>query len=175
MDDIITEIRKSVHFDKPFMFDKRYNETSVIEDTNCFAHAIGSRVTNNRSYYRLGSISQRKPLDQDYYSEEEIKNLFLADTEMLWLETEELPIRKNKEAIIKDVENVKLDYNQYIVVLFAQKYADGKIRDFHFIRFDKNIGWTEKRFRQRLNYMFNINLNWPTFWMEIVGTFLISR
>lgn len=175
MDKILEAIKDSVHYDEVFFKDNRYNETAVMEDTNCFAHAIGSRITNNRVYYRLGSISQRKILNQSYFTNQEVKELFLSDAEMLELDVEELPIKKDKESIIQGVENIKLEENQYIVVLFVQKYADGKISDFHFIRFDKDIGWTEKKYDQRLTYIENINISWPTFWMEIVGTFLISR
>ena len=72
----IVKIKKAVH--KPINF-KDFESTCTRENTNCFALAIGSTVTSDKTLYRPGRISGKKPLNQDFFSIEEVKDLFLAD------------------------------------------------------------------------------------------------
>lgn len=73
----------------------------------------------------------------------------------------------------------KLQNNQHIVVLFVKIYENGgkeRIRDFHFIRYDKEKGWSEKRFRNNVYLFEDIGREWPSCWNDrTVGAFKITR
>lgn len=166
----IEQIKEAVH--NPLDY-KDYNNSYVQDNTNCFAHAIGSTVTADRTLYRLGMISEKKPIDQEYFSEEEVKDLFISDTKILELELTELEFR-NKHQFLDLVENIELKENEHIVVIFVKKYFDQKIHDFHFLRYDSQCGWTEHYRNRHLSYL-DIRYNWPSFCMEVVGAFIVTR
>lgn len=166
----LEQIKEAVH--NPLNY-KDYNNSYVQDNTNCFAHAIGSTVTADRTLYRLGMISEKKPIDQQYFSEEEVKNLFLSDTKVLGLEITELEFR-NKGQFLTLLDNLQLNENEHIVVLFVKKYFDQKIHDFHFLRYDYQSGWTEHYRSQPLSYL-DTRYSWPSFCMEVVGAFKIAR
>ena len=83
MNTTIEKIIQSVHQELDWDV---YNHTNVKDNTNCFAHAIGSTVTSANKYYRVGILSGKKPDDQAYISTTEVRDLFLADTQVLGLE-----------------------------------------------------------------------------------------
>ena len=174
MEKALEKIIESVH--RPMAWDQ-YNSTNVRNNTNCFSHAIGSTATSDRRFYRLGVISGKKDIEQEYFSAEEVKDLFLSDLNVLDLGVKEI-LLQDKEKILKQISNMSLQNNQHIVELFIKTYGSGKeekIRDFHFLRFDEE-GWSEKRFMQNVIFLNNINFQWPSGWNDrIVGTFLITR
>lgn len=169
----IERIKSAVH--QPLNWED-YNSTSVIEDTNCFSHAIGSTVTSNRPAYRLGMLSGKKELKEEYISREEVKNLFLADLSVIGLEVEEIPF-ESLTSFLGYLSNTVLADNEHIVALFVTIYGrDEYIRDFHFLRYDKENGWSEKRWGWRVNFIKNILIEWPTRWNDrLVGVFKITR
>lgn len=151
-----------------------YKSWQVHQYINCFAHAIGSTITACPSLYRLGMLSEKKPNKQEYFSENEVKNLFVSDLGVLELKVQELEF-VNKVIFLSTIQDIKLEDNEHIVVLFVKKYADKKIYDFHFIRFDKDYGWSEKYFRRDVYFFKDISQEWPCFWFETVGAFKITR
>ena len=61
-------LTKEVH-SKP-SFEQQYNDTAVRNNTNCYSHALGATYPN-LTLYRIGAISQKKPIDETYTSLEE--------------------------------------------------------------------------------------------------------
>ena len=166
----IEKIKKAVH--QPIDF-KDFESTCTRENTNCFALAIGSSVTADRTFYRPGRISGKKPLKQDFFSVEEVKNLFLADLEALDLKYESLALH-GKSQILAYTSGLKLQENEHIVVMFVQKMANNTIMDYHFLRYD-NRGWSEIR-RQFHQFVRDDNISWPSNWYDkLVGVFKITR
>ena len=175
----ILEIRRNVH--QPLKWED-YNSTNVRDNTNAFAHAIGSTNVSDPRYYRLGMISGKKRSKQDYFSLEEVKDLFLSDAHVLDLDVEEIiPAGGNlsKYSLLNHISKIELQNNQHIVVLFVKIYEDGgreKIFDFHFLRYDKEKGWSEKRFRNNVYFFEDISREWPSRWNDrTVGAFKITR
>ena len=175
MEKTVEKIKQNVH--QPLKWEN-YNNTIVRNNTNCFAHAIGSTDSSDRSFYRLGVISGKKDIEQEYFSAKEVKELFLSDLEVLELDAEEILLR-DKDEILEHISNMNLQDNQYIVALFVKTYREwGKmrIRDFHFLRYDEEKGWSEKRFTQNVIFLNNIKFQWPSSWNdESVGVFVITR
>ena len=181
MEKALEKIIESVH--RPMAWDQ-YNSTNVRNNTNCFSHAIGSTATSDRRVYRLGVISGngyksgKKDIEQEYFSAKEVKELFLSDLRVLELDAEEILLR-DKDEILEHISNMNLQDNQYIVALFVKTYREwGKmrIRDFHFLRYDEEKGWSEKRFTQNVIFLNNIKFQWPSSWNdESVGVFVITR
>lgn len=169
----LENIKKAVH--QPLNWGD-YNSTAVIEDTNCFSHAIGSTVTSNRPAYRLGMLSGKKELKDEYNSKEEVKNLFLADLSTLELKVEEIPF-VHLISFLDDLSNIDLADNEHIVALFVKIYGrDEIIRDFHFLRYDKEKGWSDKRWGWRVHFFENILMEWPSDWNDrLVGVFKVTR
>lgn len=169
----IQKIKKAVH--QPLSWED-YNSTSVIENTNCFAHAIGSTVTADRSAYRLGMLSGKKKKDEEYISKKEIKNLFLDDVSVLELQVEEIPF-ENLKSFLDNLHKTNFADNEYIVALFVKiSGRDEKILDFHFLRYDQGIDWTEKRWKFGPHFIQNVTVEWPSAWNDrLVGIFKITR
>ena len=166
----IEEIKKAVH--QPIDF-KDFESTYIRENTNCFALAIGSTVTSDKTLYRPGRISGKKPLNQDFFSIEEVKDLFLADLEALDLEYESLALY-GKNQILAYTSGLRLKENEHIVVMFVQEMANNTIMDYHFLRYD-NRGWSEIR-RQFHQFVRDDNISWPSNWYDkLVGVFKITR
>ena len=107
-----------------------YNATNYRDNTNCYSHALGATFPELR-LYRIGVISGKKPIDQKYFSIEEIKELLFLDCETLGLKIEESSLEE------------KLLENQYKIKLFVKIWANREIGDYHFWRLDNEI-WTEK-------------------------------
>lgn len=173
--EIVEKIKLAVH--KPLNWED-YNSSDKRVNTNCLSHAIGSTVTIDSSIYRLGMISERREFKYTFKSREELKEFFLSDMKVLELETEEIPFI-DKATFLKDMEQMQLDYNQYIVALFVKVNERGgteSILDFHFIRYDQNKGWSEKRVNNYVNVFYNISVQWPSSWNDrLVGVFKITR
>lgn len=172
MTERIEKIKKAVH--QPLNWDD-YNSTSVIEDTNCFSHAIGSTVTSIRNAYRLGMLSEKKKENEKYISIQEVKQLFLADLSVVELNVEEISF-KNLSLFLEQMSNIELSDNQHIVALFVKVYGNDNIIDFHFLRYDNEIGWSEKRWNFAVHLIDNIESTWPSNWNDrLVGIFKITR
>lgn len=167
----LEKIKNAVH--QPLNWED-YNSTSVIEDTNCFSHAIGSTVTSYRSAYSLGVISGKRKLESGYESKDEVKSLFISDLSVLGLKAEEIQF----ESVAAFLENIPdLAENEHIVALFAKQYRENDIvRYFHFLRYDKEKGWSEKRWKIKIHFIENISMEWPSNWNDkLVGIFKITR
>ena len=119
----LTRILKEVHSKPSF---KRYEETNVRNNTNCYSHALGTT-----QMIRVGQISKKKDTNEKYISFEEIIELLIADLESLNLQLEESSVEE------------KISENQYKIALFVKKWSNGEIADYHFWRCDNEI-WTEK-------------------------------
>lgn len=168
----LEKIKKAVH--QPLNWND-YNSTSVIEYTNCFAHAIGSTITEELCAYRLGMISGRKNKEEKYFSEEEVKFLFQADLSVIELSIQEIPF-ENLETFLQNIQEINLKDNEHIVALFVKVYKKKYIADFHFLRYDKEKGWSEKRWGWKLHFIENILMEWPSSWNhKLVGVFKITR
>ena len=156
-----------------------YKSTNVQNVTNCFAHAIGCNIPYELTYW-LGNISNKKSRHEDYKSCEELRKLFLADLAVLNLCVKEIKFEElSKEEVIKYASQAKLDSNQYLVTMFATIYnKDGQemIRDFHFIRYDQEVGWSEKKIRHNVRIFKNILAEWPSNWYDkLIGVYQITR
>lgn len=175
----ILEIRRNVH--QPLKWED-YNSTNVRDNTNAFAHAIGSTNVSDPRYYRLGMVSGKKKLKQEYFSLEEVKDLFLSDAHVLELDVEEIILAGgdlSKYSLLDHISKIELQNNQHIVVLFVKIYVDGKrerILDFHFLRYDEGKGWSEKILRRNVYFFEDISREWPSCWYDrTVGAFKITR
>lgn len=168
-DEVVNKVIEAVHKSLNY---NAYNSTIAQQNTNCYSHAIGSTVHCNKEVYRIGTISG-KNVDEYYFTQEELKALFLSDLARLKLDVEELNITKTQ--LIGDEINY-LDNNQHIVVLFAQqRKKDDIIREFHFLRYDNENGWTEKRWGYK-PFAVNVSTSWPDYWPNVqIGIFRISR
>ena len=116
------------------------------------------------------------------YVLEEVKDLFLSDAHVLDLDVEEIiPAGGDlsKYSLLTHISKIELQNNQHIVVLFVKIYEDGnkeRIRDFHFLRYDKEKGWSEKRLRNNVYFFEDISREWPSCWNDrTVGAFKITR
>lgn len=167
------KIKKAVH--QPLNWGD-YDSTSVIEDTNCFSHAIGSTVTSDKSAYSLGMISGKRRLQIGFISKDEVRELFIADLSVIGLEMEEIPF-ENLSTFLKNIPNIDLADNEHIVALFVKEYRENDIiRYFHFLRYDKEKGWSEKRLNRNVYFFEDISKEWPSNWNDmLIGVFKITR
>lgn len=156
---LLDRIRETTHqkLDKT-----RYVTTLVRNTTNCYSYAMGSTVSC-LNLYRVGAISGIKPLEEPYSSAGEIIKLLYEDFREIDLTIE----RSSEEEVISE--------NQYKIALFVKVYADNKIHDFHFTRFEDGR-WSEK-FRWQLPRDIGTSLKneynyWP--W-RLVGIFKVTR
>ena len=127
MEMIIEVLKNEVHL-PPFF--EAYKATNYRNNTNCYSHALGV-IFPKLELYRIGAISGKKPIEQKYFSIEEIKELLFLDCETLGLKIEESSLEE------------KVLENQYKIKLFVKKWPNGEIGDYHFWRLDNQI-WTEK-------------------------------
>lgn len=155
----IDEITKLVH-QKPDT--NLYNSSHVRDNTNCYSYAIGSTAPYLQ-LYRIGAMCEKKPTYQEFSSAKEIKQLLYEDFKVLKLAIEE----SSEEEKVKD--------NQYKIALFVKIYADNKIHDYHFVRYEKGE-WSEKyrtQFPRSLgNTLDGLYSKWP--W-NLVGIFKITK
>lgn len=97
-----TEILSQVH-SKPCF--EAYEATNVRNNTNCYSHALGIISPYPEFFCRIGAISGKKAINENYFSIEEIKKLLFFDCKALQL--------KIKESSIEEVPlktNIKLYY-----------------------------------------------------------------
>ena len=72
-------LKKQAHSEPSF---DRYEETIIRNNTNCYSHALGLTYPD-LTLYRIGAISKKKPIEENYSSVEEIvKLLFLYCKEL---------------------------------------------------------------------------------------------
>ena len=121
--------------------DSYNNNTLVKEYTNCMAYALGTKVTVSE-LFRPGMISKKKLQTDSFESEYELAQMFISDCDYLNLHI--TPFGSKGEDLLRFESEFKFRTSEYMIGLFALKYADGKIRGFHFIRYDPSIGWSEK-------------------------------
>lgn len=126
MKDIMEQVKIQAHSQPDF---KRYNETNVRENTNCYSHALGLTLPY-LTLYRVGTICKRKPIDENFKSIDEIIKLLYLDCEALKLKITESSLSENVEE------------NEYKIALFVSIYSNGHV-GYHFWRFDNEV-WTEK-------------------------------
>lgn len=171
--EILAKIKDAVH--QPLNWDD-YSSTEVQGRTNCFSHAIGSTLALEQPYYRLGAISEKKEVNSEYDSDKEIKDLFLSDASELALEVEEITVEDGIPFFLKDIVNWDFADNEYVVALFAQIYPNGKIWDFHFLRYDPEKGWTEKNKCGHIVFFESIKIDWPSaVKYRLIGIFKVRR
>lgn len=123
----INRIKKAVHSKINF---SDYNATSCRNVCNCYSHAIGSTLPIEK-IYRIGAICNKKDIEEEYASVEEIVSLLYEDLRTLNLGIE---VYNGRD---------KLKKNQYLIKLYVKRYREWMINDYHFIRCDNGI-WTEK-------------------------------
>lgn len=154
-----TEILSQVH-SKPCF--EAYEATNVRNNTNCYSHALGVTLPYIECY-RVGALCGKKSIDEPYSSIEEIKKLLFFDCEELQLKIEE-----------SSLEEELLD-NQYKIKLFVKIWANGKIGDYHFWRFENEI-WTEKWKTRRMSEIQDFEKSEMNYFpWNFVGIYKISR
>ena len=146
MKDYIATLTQQVHSNPLF---ERYEETNVRNNTNCYSHALGA-IYPKLQLYRIGAISQKKSIDEKYFSIEEIKQLLFSDFETLNLKIE----KSSREEELLD--------NQYKIALFVKVY-NGQIADYHFWRFENGL-WTEKWKGRGMNIIENFERDKLTYY-----------
>lgn len=149
----------------------QYDATSVRNNTNCYAHAIGGTYPC-LEIYRIGAISETKPIDEKYVSAKEMKSLFLKDMGVLKLKVEEIEVGSKEECLTK-VETISLKENQHLVFLFAVYMGNGQLVDFHFWRYDRR-GYSEKRKFFRPVFIDEPSQSWVQS-MKLIGLFRITK
>ena len=150
-----------------FHFDRYSKDWLVKMSTNCMAFALGLETASNSELYRVGALCGKKPIDQEYFSEYEVKELFLEDLQVLKLNV--------KQVTFEEIKVMELESNQYIVFLFVTKYGK-EIGDFHFWRYDNEWGFTQKRPRQVQIIIENPKRDWPENWnTKLMGAFVITK
>lgn len=157
---LLDRIRETTHqkLDKT-----RYVTTLVRNTTNCYSYAMGSTVSC-LNLYRVGAISGIKPLEEPYSSAGEIIKLLYEDFKEI-----DLVIERSSE------EEVVICENQYKIALFVKIYADNKIHDFHFARFEEGR-WSEKFWRQLPRDIGTSLENKYNYWpWRLVGIFKVTR
>lgn len=169
----LEKIKSCVH--KPLNWED-YTSTDVVQKTNSLSHAIGSTIALDKQNYRLGAISGKKEINVGYNSEDEVKKLFLSDTSQLGLEVEQISVGYYIPSFLKNIEEDTFASNEYVVLLFIEVYANGKIGDFHFLRYDVEKGWSEKRRGYPVAILDDIVKEWPLRQRyELVGAFKMRR
>lgn len=166
----LKKLEAAVH--KPMDYSE-YASTNVCSHVNCYTHAIGA--TSIHMGLRIGEISNKKPIMKNYISDEEIKELFLADMKKIHLTCREID-KHNKWQLLKWIKKRQLAENEAIVMLFVQHNSDGSIRDFHFWRYDSEKGFTEKRFWHGVIFNGTPEYSWPEDELNhFVGAFVLKR
>ena len=156
---IFQEILKQVH-EEP-LYDK-YIPTAISQNLNCYSHALGATYPNLQSY-RIGAICEKKPLDQEYFSIDEIKELLFLDCEKLQLKIEESSLEE------------ELLPNQYKIQLYVKIWGNAQIGDYHFLRCDDNVTWTEKWRGRNMNEVNLRTSKMQHFPWNYAGTYKITR
>lgn len=79
-----------------FHFDRYSKDWLVKMSTNCMAFALGLETASNSELYRVGALCGKKPIDQEYFSEYEVKELFLEDLQVLKLNVKQVTFEEIK-------------------------------------------------------------------------------
>ena len=170
------KMKESAH--SKFNMDVFITDTSRVEDINCYFYAISITYLPNRSLQRIGAISGKKAMSLCYTMADDLSELFKADMETLELNVTEVKTGLNptKYGLISQIEGMHLGSNQYIVLLYKQVYPHDHLifRDFHFVRYDKENGFTQKRKWQRAS-----KLDTRYFWLSddyiLNGCYIITQ
>ena len=157
MQEVMQEVHESL---KESLYN---NDTSIRDNTNCYAFAIGATYPN-LEIYRIGNICGKKQITESYFSIEEIKELLYSDLEVLDLKIEESTL---EEEVLE---------NQHKIILFAKVWKTGQIADYHFYRCYNNI-WKEKWRGRKIQMIENfqrdrIDKIYP--W-SIIGIFKVTK
>lgn len=160
-------VKENVHKIKSI---EDYNSQNISIYTNCYAYALGATI-EYPEVYRLGVFSGKKmDIEEPYSSEGEMKYLLESDLNALDVNFQKVE-GNNEEQIKKEVSNMTLQDNQYIIVLLAFHYANGLLRDFHFIKYENKNGWTDKRWRVLPSKLYS----WPIkLYYNVLGAYLIT-
>lgn len=147
-----------------------YNNYNVRINTNCYAYAIGATLEYSE-VYRLGVFSGKKmDIEEPYSSEKEMKYLLESDLDSLEIQYENIE-GKDEEELKNEVSKIDLHSNQHVIVLFGNHYANGLLKDFHFLRYDKNRGWTDKRW----GIMPQLISDWPySLYYNVIAAYIIT-
>ena len=160
MEGRINELIKQAHNPLNLL---EYDSTNVRDNTNCYSHAIGVTYPYLQ-IYRIGAISQLKSINERYSSKEEIINLLFEDLEILQLKYEQ----------IFSEDDFNLNDNQFVIKLYAWVLPDGRISEYHFIRFEKGK-WTEKRKFQEVLELYDKDMYENMYPWEHIITLKITR
>ena len=96
-----------------FHFDRYSKDWLVKMSTNCMAFALGLETASNSELYRVGALCGKKPIDQEYFSEYEVKELFLEDLQVLKLNV--------KQVTFEEIKVMELESNQYYCFFVCYK------------------------------------------------------
>lgn len=165
------EIEKLIEYVHKQLDYSQYDSTVIRDNTNCYAHAIGG-LYPCIEIYRIGAISGSKPINQKYFSENEMKTLFLQDMEVLKLGVDEIKIHSKEECLSK-IKTIKLGENQHLIFLFAIYMGNGQLWDFHFWRYDSK-GFSEKRKTYKPIFIDEPSRSWIQS-MKLIGLFRITK
>lgn len=155
-----TEILSQVH-SKPCF--EAYEATNVRNNTNCYSHALGIISPYPEFFCRIGAISGKKAINENYFSIEEIKKLLFFDCKTLQLKIKESSI---EEVLLED---------EYKIILFVKIWANGQIGGCHFWRYEDGV-WTEKWPGRGMNEIQDFEREKLDYFpWSIVGIYKISR
>lgn len=171
MESMIERVRQQVHDKLDY---SKYDCTVIQEETNCYAHAIGATTTLNNKMYIVGRFAHGINFEPNYEDDDDLRCRLEEDLNALGLDFQRISV-KGKFEVKEFVENYPLKDNQHIIVLFSKQYRNMMISDFHFLRYDKERKWTEKRPHQRVTTIEDILMSWPCFWTKDVATYVITR
>ena len=154
-----------------------YSNSLVREMVNCYTHAIGA--TSIHMGIRIGELCEKKSIKQRYWSTNEMDELFKDDMKAIKLSCKSIKKRNlevKKDDVFDFIRKHDFKPEEFLVILFAVKNGDLSIRDFHFWRYDKENGFTEKRFWNNLVKIENPKLSWPEgILVDLVGAYLMKR
>ena len=153
----VARIKEQVHRELNF---SDYDSTVCRNTTSCYSHAIGATAAFDR-IYRVGAISGRKPIGEEYISVDEVIKLLSLDMETLDLGFE---LYQNEDLL----------ENQYLIMLLIKSYRD-RVNDYHFLRCDNGV-WTEKWRGQKPLVIDDISkTQYMSFPWERIGVYKITK
>lgn len=154
--EIISEVHSASKFD-------RYEEINVRNNTNCYSHALGA-TSPYIELYRIGALSQKKPIEEEYESAKEIEELLFEDCKAINL--------KIKKSSLEELPSE----GEYKIILFVKIFANGLISDYHFWRTDDNITWHEKWRGRYMHQIENFKRDFLDYFpWNFMGVYKVSR
>ena len=170
----VEKIRLAAH--SPLDYSE-YSKSLVRELVNCYTHAIGATAIHMG--IRIGELCQKKPSKERYFSIDEIDELFKEDMKAIGLKCHRIKkvgLEVEKKDVFDFVKKHDFKDNEFLIMIFAVQNGDLSIRDFHFWRYDKEIGFTEKRFWNNLVKIENPEISWPGgILTQFIGVYLMKR